>query len=103
MPFRALTPLIVLALFVFGGCLVDPEMPVDNTYSTPRTPAVPLPAKDSLAAPVDTVTHHEPGDSVTSPPAGSSGGLERPTKKGPQDPPDPPGSPPPSPAPTASA
>jgi len=90
MPFRALTPLIVLALFVFGGCLVDPEMPQNNSYSTPRAPAVPLPSRDSLAAPVDTVTHREPGDSLTTPPAGSSGGLERPAKKGTQDPPDPP-------------
>lgn len=91
-PFRALTPLFVLALFVFGGCLVDPEMPRDNSYSTPRSSAVPLPANDSLEAPVDTIPHGGGRDSLTTPPTGIAGGLERPAKNPPEpvDPPQPP-------------
>jgi hypothetical protein len=88
--FRSLIPFLVIALFVLGGCLVDPERPQDLAYSTPPPPAVPSPVNDSLSAPVDTVTHHAPGDSLTTPPTGIAGGLERPTKINPTDPPEPP-------------
>jgi hypothetical protein len=89
--FRALVPLFTVSLFVFGGCIVDPEMPSENISSIPPSaPSIRRPVNDSLLAPVDTVSHPEPPDSLIDPPAGDIGGLERPHKKDSPNPPDPP-------------
>lgn len=87
-PFRALIAFLSLSLFVFAGCLVDPEMPSDDLASA--RPIAPQPVNDSLSAPLDTIPHGEPGDSLIAPPAGDEGGLTRPTKKDLPDPPEPP-------------
>jgi len=90
-PFRALIPPFALLLFVFAGCLTDPEMPESSASVTPMRPhAMP---NDSIEAPVDSASHREPGDSVIVPPIpprGDSGSLERPGGKHRPDPPDPP-------------
>ncbi len=91
-PFRALIPFFALALFVFGGCLVDPEMPRNVTYLTPPVSA-PRPVNDSLFVPPDTISHAEPGDSIMTPPSGSPGVLEGPGGKRLPDPLDPPAPP----------
>jgi hypothetical protein len=84
-PFRALIPLSVLFLLVFGGCLTDPVAPETSSVM----PARPHPVGDSIAAPIDTVSHREQPDSLIPPPNGVPGSLEHPGGKHLPDPPDP--------------
>jgi hypothetical protein len=103
LPFRVFIPFFALLLFLFGGCLTDPEMPVSSTYSAPHVaPVSPHPMNDSMAAPIDTVPHRAPTDTLMTPPSGVPGILEHPGKHMPeppdtlQSPPPPPPPPPPS-------
>ncbi|HKW13271.1 MAG TPA: hypothetical protein VJS69_02180 [Candidatus Krumholzibacteria bacterium] len=89
-PFRVLIPFFVLILFVFSGCLEDPVMPASPAYVTP--PSL-HPLSDSMAAPIDTISHGEPGDSLIPPPASAPGELEQPGGKHRPDPLDPPSPP----------
>jgi len=96
-PFRVFIPALALVLFVFGGCITDPPMPESVAY----VPAARLhPVNDSLSAPIDTVSHDEPADTLVAPPHGVPGGLEHPGKRAPE-PPDTTHTPPPPPPPPA--
>jgi hypothetical protein len=75
-PLRALIPFAILVFLMFGGCLVDPEMPGELASTSPSSSPL-RPVNVSLTVPYDSVI--APIDSLHTP-TGGSGAVELPRK-----------------------